>query len=101
MKSVNYVQFDPKSYCILSSGAFSKKTSGDIRFGELKVGILEDETSSEEQYSDGNFLVNYIEVAHFQLKSKGERDLEMAKTWPEKIKDFRKYIQKPHSHMGT
>lgn len=100
------MQFDPKSYCILSSGAFSK-ISGDTPFEELKPGILEDEIPSEDQQQepDGDLLVNYFEAAPFdQLKSKGERDLEMAKTWSEKIKNFRKYIQKPfpkHSHMAT
>lgn len=114
MNFANRVQFDPESYRILSSDAFSKNTNGEVRFGQLKVVILkgftsqEDEISSEEQLSiaesDESLLLNFTEVLSFQLNSKGERELEMAKIRTEEIKDFREYIKKPlpkHSHMDT
>lgn len=39
--------------------------------------------------------MNFTEVSPFQLKSKGEINLEMAKIGSQKIKDFREFIKKP------
>lgn len=69
------MQFDPESYHISSTNELSEEQR---RIAEL----------------DGNFLMNFTEVSPFQLKSKGEINLKMAKIGSQKIKDFREFIKK-------